>query len=511
MKKFTIFLSLLFTTLSFIETFAQTEFKITSADTIYNTNLYLKENNKNIEIGFATPDKERIKKHSRNTQGLLIYRSYKLSDSGTPDSSGIAMVSDGSVENIIPVYDYAKEKGFNRTDKYALPHDYKKLRLDGKGMSNHKSPFKIWQKETWYKDGSDFKQSKQELPTLDEEGNTLWWKHKEFHSRSQHDDKILGVFGRQILKDKTKKWNELREFKFILFNEKGEILNEVEQKYDQAYLPDNIGWVHNMEGKVTGYFISLSEAGGMGAYKNTNEIWAPQNKRVVILDLNGKFISSDIYKMPYKVNWMVNQELVVLSVIEKGDGKYQTIFDRPVMLKQKVKEGFVSFEKNGDIISDAMPVDSEGIDFTEIQEKVPSGENTPFKKFEFAIPLDDGGLLLVGSPDGGLVCFMKLGQDGKIVQWDSRHFAQPFLSKTSCALVKEKVSDNKYLITSKVGNNHRSFSQYAIVDSKKGSFDIVRTSEDVKYGNTARFGNKIVFYGISNTNRKVVLARIDEL
>ncbi len=503
-------LMLLVAILTCASAYSQKEYKITNVDTLYS-NLYLKDTDGTVEIAFATPDKERVKKHSTSTNGLYIFRSYELSESGTADSTSIAMVSRAGESNVISVSDYAKEKGFNRTKKYALAHDYKVLTIDGKGIVNDKPPYEIRVEDNWYKEGSDSKTAKHKLDALSGGDTEIWRRRASFHSRSQHPDKVLGVFGLQIKKDKTKKWNDLRQFKFVLFNDKGEILNESEQTYDRSYLPDNIGWVHNAAGEISGYFVGLSEAGGIGAYKKANENWTAKNKRVAILDLEGNVISSDIYEVPYEVKSFTNQELLVLSVIDRGDGKYQTIFNLPVMLKQKVKVGLLSFNKSGEDISSATTVSIEDIDKTETKEKAPKGESTPFKQFEFAIPLNDGGLMLVGSPDGGKVWFLKLDAGGGIVQWDERHFAQPFSSKRNSVLVKEEISGDRVLITSKVGNSYRSFSQYAIVDKANGTFDVLRTSEEVEYGNTARIGNKLVFFGVGDKDKKVILARVDEI
>lgn len=503
-------LILLFSFLFVAQTYAQQEYKITAVDSLYSV-LFLKVDNGVPEIGFATPDIERVKKQNNGSAfGLYMYRSYKLTDNGIVNSEDIAMVSDGAVEDVIRIGDYAQQKGFKRTATFALSHKYKRLEIDGKGIVSDKPPYTLKMYENWYNNGRKAKNAKNAIPSLDEVGDDLWRKRYEFHSRTMHSDKILGVFGLQTKKDKTVKWNDLREFKFILFNEKGEVLNEVKQKYDRAYLPDNIGWVHDMKGEITGYFIGLSEAGGMGAYKKANEDWAPQNKRVVILDLKGNFISSDIYEIPYTLNTFMNQMLTVLSVIDKGDGKHKVIFDLPPLLKQKIKQGFISFEKNRDQISEPITVANQDVDQTKTEEKIPKGEISDLKYFEFGVPLADGGLMLVGSPDGGQVGFLRLDSEGKIVGWDLRSFAQPFLSKDNSVLVKEQISDSKVLITAKVGNNHRSFSQYAIINTD-GSFDVLRTTEDTTYGNTARVGNKIIFFGNSDKSKKVVLVRIDEL
>lgn len=503
------FLVLLLSVLFVAETSAQQEYKITGVDSIYS-NLYLKVDDAGVEVGFATPDTERVKKHSSNTYGLFIYRSYQLSDNGTVDAKDIAMVSNGSVEGVIGINDYALKKGFKRTASFALPHTYKDLIVDGKGIVSDKPPYTLKRVDNRYEHERKSKIEKNEIPALNEDGDNMWRKRNEFHSKTIHSDKVLGVFGLQAKKDKTKKWNDLREFKFMLFNEKGEILNEVKQTYDRAYLPDNIGWVHNMKGEITGYFIGFSEAGGMGAYKKVNEEWAPQNKRVTILDLDGNLISSDIYKIPYSLNTFMNQLLTVLSVIDKGNGEHKVIFTLPPLLKQKIKEGYVSFEKKGDQISEPTTVSITDIGKPETKEKRPNGESNPLKYFELGVPLADGGLMLVGSPDGGLVGFLRLDSEGNVVERDFRYFAQPFLSKESTVLVKEQISDSKVLITAKIGNHIRSFSQYAIINTD-GSFEVLRTSEDVSFGYTTRVGNKIIFYGYSDKSNKVVLARIDEL
>jgi len=346
-------------------------------------------------------------------------------------------------------------------------------------------------------DKASYKEKKSKvILDLEAEEGTWVLKNKYAASNIEHPMTIL-AFGQMIEGDKTRKYNDLMDFRFVALNSEGEIAREEDIEFERAYTFNSQGIIHDANARVSGFYMSMVEAEG-----RANKDYKSSTQKILFFDEKGFYDSESTLTLPFapKSKEVANNRILKILDI---DGVKKISFYTPGSKKGKVAEGIYTFTSEGDNCELTKYTRLSEIFLQQDERNNFEGGPPASSDYKYTVRLDNGDLLAIASEHGTDLQFLHMNEDGEIEIRSSGYLLNDIASQKN-HLSFEYLNNNKLLIISKVGYEKAVYSSYSIYDGKTGEMMSIQPTEEIATIQSFRNGNDIMVYGSSFEDDKIL-------
>ncbi|GLR16548.1 hypothetical protein [Portibacter lacus] len=309
--------------------------------------------------------------------------------------------------------------------------------------------------------------------------------------------------------NKEEKFNDLKEFRFLTLDKSGKVTAQEDIVFDRAYLTDNSGLIHNLSGKLSGFYITLIEAGGTGDYKKANEDYNSAVRKLLIFDEAGKYQKEVMLSLPFAPKAKEIDDQKIIKVVEKDDS-HIVLLKTKGNKKKKIGEGIYTYlakDNEAQEINFQKDIDLEIVQ--ELRNKTEAMTSVS-DRYDYAVKLENGKVAMIASEFGNDLKMIVLDANGNLINTGTIYLANNVVG-SSAKLTFEHLDQNKLLIVSRVADKKSVKTSYSIFNGDDGTIRTIQPEQKLMKINSYRNGEDIIVYGSSIEDEKEIHFVLEKL
>lgn len=333
------------------------------------------------------------------------------------------------------------------------------------------------------------------------------WTQKAFFSNPNAQNPVsIAIYGKLTGDEKDLKFSDLHEFKFTSLSKEGLIKYEEKITFEPAYVYHNSGIIHNKNGSLSGYYLSLVEADG-----RANKDYNSANQKIIYFDKEGKYLAQTLITLPFQPKAKEVEDQRIVKIVQIED-QYHIYLLTQGSKKSKIKEGIYTFVDNRESSTEVAFQPMEEVNVEQILRNKPIEEITEKQNqnYNYAERLDNGDLLLVSSDNGKDIQFLQVDSKGRL-KYRAKSYLLCDVDNARSQLSFEHLQDNKLLIVSKVAKEKSVSTSYSIYDGRYGRLSTVQPTGDLSSIYSYRNGDEILVFGSLKEDIKILFFKLIKL
>ncbi|WP_235299356.1 hypothetical protein [Portibacter marinus] len=314
----------------------------------------------------------------------------------------------------------------------------------------------------------------------------------------------LLAHGRKI-DDKSLKFNEHKEYRFVALDKKGEVLRDEEITFEKAYDIHTSGIINKKDGSEAGFYIAMLESGG-----KANEDQNTSAQKILFFDHKGIYEGETEIILPFEPKSKEMADQKVDKVLDLDNVK-MVYLHTSGNKKNKVSEGYYTYQVDN---GSSQMIRFKEKAYTEVAQDLRNKyEDRPEAStdYKYATSLENGNILCIASENGVDFQFLHFSSKGELLKTSTAYMLTDIGSKKNI-ISFEYLNNNKLLIKSKVGYENGVYTSYGIYDGQSGYLKNIQPSQDIATIHTYRNGDDIMVFGSSWEDEKkihLILHKLD--